>query len=1705
MVTHSSFPDSINNPLQGIYNPYEQGHNSCGNSGIASLNGQPSYDVVTMTLESNCVMRERGSRESDGITGGGTGVSFVFDQQWAKDLYNEQSGKPRNFSPEDKLGVAQLFLPKDEDKRAQAKALIEKILQDEPYFVDLGDTVWRDVPVNDALFGETEEDRQKITAYEVMPHHKQLFIPKPEGMSEVEFENRLYAFRKLVRKRAIEQNLHGRESETFEFASCSVSNVVYKAPVYGRYLASFTNRSGEEIEGYFQDFKESGFKAVIGTAHTRYPTNVARDIRFVQPLYGFDHNGEINTISGNIKWWEAFCRKISEEKYGAEVSEMLFPITDPGASDSYNFAEVYEFLRNAGYSHTYIESVMMPEAIRQGTDMVEEDIQRIIVNEAMFPPAQGPAHIIRIGMDGTGKTRLQATLDAGGYRPSRYQIVKDKFSEETYVVIGSEDGAVTFDESEIIARGRLGPGESIAYDLDESRIIYNDELKREAYEDAQKLGVNYEEQHSKIESFKPDISVAPKRLFPDENEMLFRQHIAGYTRDEVDTMLYPMAKGGAEPKSSMGAVGAPPSLSPFFHHLHQYFRQFFAQVTNPPIDPIREKDVTALRTFLPISALNIIDTESGKTLDYLELDTPFITNNAYEQLEGRLGKKNIEFIDAVFDVDGPEDALEKRIEDIKSQALAAARQGRPLVISDMAMDYDHAFIDMEKVVWEIHNHLLDHGVRDNTALIIRASSALSPHAHATLIGAGADSVNGYLAEENIWDMYRRGAFSEEKAQELIHEHFERTNALMTKVIANHGKAQDDGQLKIMSKMGISHVGSYRGAMLFHMEGIDESYMPGVTNKLGGITIQDRQAEIVKHHLERRDEETRLLVEQGLYNYRQGGLPQAVTPQMTAKLQQACQQGNEKLFREYLGLVNRNISLPEWYGEEIADNLQHNRPIFGTDLFTIKSDLNPLRVKDVSSVSEIVQTYGTAPMSIGALSMEAHGAAAAGSNMVGALHEGGEGGLPNYATQESGDNPNASSFQSASGRFGQTIEAIGNSGIKEINIKMSQGAKPGEGGQLGGEKVGGMIQILRDVAAGTVLISPPPNHDIYSIEDLKQHIYTLKQANPNARICVKLTAKPGIGQIARGVALAGADKIHISDASGGTGSSPLTSIQNAGGSVEEGLAEVQQALMNSGIRGRVKLSADGRVDSPMRSFVLRLLGADDIQFGTDPLRAVGCDYLKDCHTNTCPPGIATQDPKLREHFKGVPEDVANFYILMAQSDQKFLARLGLRTIEEVTGRTDLLEYIGNEAVEAVIGKKYKKQYERLLARYGKEGADCRCTLKPGERNEVEDTLDQKIMEKNSDLLNGQKHIVVENITPDKRSVGVRLSYEVYKRFGREPRSFEEWQAQDLAMRKATNDNSEGSVPEWKHHLQKFTVQIVKTLFGSFIDVNLKEPEIDEPILKRHPHITTLKDHTLTLRFKGSAGQDFGAFLAKGITAVLEGAANDGFGKSLSGGILVVKPAEDSPYRKEGHKHAAVGQSALYGATAGEVYICGTVGQRFGVKATGQLSFVCEGEDLTDTGISDRMPTAKNDANACEYMTGGTGVYLGAVGGNFGAGMSGEARAYVYDPEKKLGNNFNRESVKTITIISGTKAEAKLKTLIQNQYKYTESQKVSDLFYSRAANGRMVWDERKWENQRDNFRYVVPIGQEDEDDLPPPSEPEDFAKSLPLWHGPHAIAA
>jgi glutamate synthase domain-containing protein 2/formylmethanofuran dehydrogenase subunit C len=1344
-----------------------------------------------------------------------------------------------------------------------------------------------------------------------------VFVGVSSAFSRADFERRLYLLRQVAENAIEFGELPDRAREDFYICSLSVGRLVYKGML-----------TAIQLRHYFKDLRDPAFISPLAMVHSRFSTNTFPSWRLAHPFRLLAHNGEINTLRGNRNWMRARTGSLQSDSLGGELQKM-FPILTESGSDSATLDNALQFLANNGRSLAHSVLMLIPEAW-QKNDMMDADRRAFYEYHAcLTEPWDGPASIAF-----TNGEQIGAVLDRNGLRPSRYYVTKDDL-----VIMASEVGVLPVDPQRVKKKWRLQPGKIFLIDMKQGRIVDDHEIKDELV-DKRPWKRWLEENLIELEKL-PAPSFVPQ---PDHNTLLVRQHAFGYTHEDVKILLTPMALHGQEGLGSMGTDTPLACLSEKPQLLYNYFKQLFAQVTNPPLDANFEELVTSLYTYLGHEG-NLLD-ESPKASHLIKLKTPILSNTDLAKLR-EVQERNLRSVTLpmLFEAGGGEAALEKALATLCDSAAAAVKDGASiLIISDRGVDADHAPIPSLLATSAVHHHLIRQGTRTQAGLVIETGEAREAHHFCLLIGYGAGAINPYVAFETIADMHREKMLPPELSLDQAKK--------------NYIKAANKSIIKVASKMGISTVQSYRGAQIFEAVGISKQvidrYFTGTSSRINGIGLDVIARESLERHRHgyppiRVNGE--VLDNGGFYQWRRDGEYHMWNPDTVAKLQQAVRVTGLPTFKEYSKLVN--------------DEARHRCTIRG--LLNFKKS-TPVPIEEVEPAKDIVKRFVTGAMSFGSISKEAHENLAIAMNRIGGKSNTGEGGEdPNrFLRDANGDLRRSAIKQVASARFGVTTEYLVNA--DELQIKMAQGAKPGEGGQLPGHKVDEYIGKVRHSTPGVGLISPPPHHDIYSIEDLAQLIHDLKNVNPTARVSVKLVSEVGVGTVAAGVAKAKADHILISGDSGGTGASPLTSIKHAGLPWELGLAETQQTLVLNGLRGRVVVQTDGQIKTGRDVMVGALLGAEEFGFSTGPLIASGCIMMRVCHLNTCPVGIATQDPELRKKFAGKPEHVINFMFFIAEEVREYMAQLGIRKFEDLVGRSDLLEF-------ADVSSHWKAKYLDLSPiLYRPVGmADGAIRNIESQDHGLEFSLDNRklIQLAQPAIERGEKVYAELDIHNTNRTVGTTLSGEIAKKYGH----------------------------------------------------------------------AGLPHDSITFKFNGSAGQSFGCFLARGVTLLLEGDANDYVGKGLSGGRIAVFPPKNVSF--EASENIIAGNTIAYGAIDGELYLRGVVGERFCVRNSGAMAVV---EGCGDHG--------------CEYMTGGRVVVIGATGRNFAAGMSGGI-AYVYDDNAQFPRLCNHGHDALVELETADKEDdiITLRYLLENHVKYTGSTVAQAIL----AN---------WEKERKYFVKVMP---------------------------------
>ena len=1465
-------------PAQGLYDPRHE-HDACGMGFVANISGEKSHHIIEQGIQVLINLTHRGACGCDPETGDGAGILIQIPHKFfARECARLRFELPKPGS----YGVGMVFLPVERHERLQCEGIFERIVREEGLTV-LG---WRDTPCNGAAVGRIARVSQ--------PYIQQIFVGCAPGMDESAFERKLY----IVRKRT-ETEIAASEIEErgmFYIPSLSARTIVYK----GLLLAP-------QIANFYGELSDPDVTSALCLVHQRFSTNTFPSWQLAHPYRYIAHNGEINTLKGNVNWMHARQSVLKSSVFADELKK-VYPVISPGGSDSANLDNAVELLFQAGRDLPHVMAMLIPEAWA-GNPHIEADKRAFYEYHAsLMEPWDGPAAIAF-----TDGRIIGATLDRNGLRPGRYL-----FTNDGLVVMASETGVLDVTPDRVKIKGRLQPGKMFLIDTVAGRIIPDQEIKQ-LLASRQPYGEWLKQNQITLEQL-PE----PSRVHAsDHSTILSRQRAFGYTDEDLRMILEPMAARGEEPVGSMGTDTPLACLSDRPQPLFHYFRQLFAQVTNPPIDPIREEMVMSLMSYIGTEG-NILE-ETPENCHTLKLTQPILTNRDLEKLR-RVSRGDLLAITlpALFRVRDGEAGLQRALDELLQRASLAVESGYSLLIlSDRGVNQDYAPIPSLLSLAAVHNRLIKEETRTRVALIVESGEPREVMHFALLLGYGASAINPYLAIETLEDLALRDYLPEGINAEKAIRHFI--------------KAINKGLLKTFSKMGISTLQSYQGAQVFEAIGLSramvDTYFADTTSRLEGIGLDVLAREAaMKHEFGFQpitDFETELAVG-GSYQFRVNGEYHLLNPLTISKLQHAVRQSNFKTFQEYTDLI-----------DDQSRNLATLR-----SLMQIRKAEKPIALEEVEPAKEIVKRFTTGAMSFGSISKEAHETLAIAMNRIGGRSNTGEGGedAERFRPDSNGDLRRSAVKQVASARFGVNAHYLVNA--DELQIKMAQGAKPGEGGQLPGHKVDEVIARLRHSTPGVGLISPPPHHDIYSIEDLAQLIYDLKNVNPQARIAVKLVAEVGVGTVAAGVAKAHADVVLISGDSGGTGASPLSSIKHAGIPWELGLAETQQVLLLNDLRTRIRVQTDGKLQTGRDVVIAALLGAEEFGFATTPLIAMGCIMMRKCHLNTCSVGIATQDPALRKHFQGQPEHVINFFFFIAEQVRQHMAEMGFRTVDEMVGRVDRLDM--RPAVDhwkacgldlsAIL---YNPPVPARVARRCIEAQD----------HGLELALDHLLMECARPALEDRTPVEVGmGVRNVNRSVGSMLSGEIARRYG-----------------------AEGL-----------------------------------------PH------DTIRIGLTGSAGQSFGAFLAKGVTLTLEGDANDYVGKGLSGGRLVVFPPRDSTFAAE--ENTLIGNVVLYGATAGEAFFNGIAGERFAVRNSGATAVV--------EGVGD---------HGCEYMTKGLVVVLGKCRRNFAAGMSGGI-AYVFDDQFDFSEKrCNRASVDLEPVIEPLDIQV-VHTLVTRHHELTGSRRA-----------------------------------------------------------------
>lgn len=1491
---HQQFP--VAPVASGMYDP-DLARDACGVGFVADVSGKPSRKIIENGLHVLSSLAHRGAVGADPQTGDGAGILMQIPDAFFRRVCKDELSI--ELPPKGRYAVGFMYLPQNKSVRKAVENTIEKVTVDE------GQTFlgWRDVPINDQACGESA----RLT----MPAFRQCFIAASSDLkSDDDFERKLYLIRRVIDRRIrTEQKL---DRSKYYVASFSGRTVNYK----GMLMA-------DQVDNFYPDLTAKDMESALALIHMRFSTNTFPTWDLAHPFRMIAHNGEINTLRGNMNWMAARQMVMESPYYGKDLKRML-PIIMEGQSDSATFDTVLELLCMAGRSLPHAIMMMIPEAWSKKKEMPVERRAFYEYHATMMEPWDGPAAVAFTD----GKV-IGATLDRNGLRPARYIVTTDNI-----VIMSSEVGTLPVPPEEVAYSDRLKPGRMFLIDLQEGRIVSDDEVKGRI-ETQKPYGKWVEDQMIRLSRL-PD---PPFVYQPDHDTILERQRVFAYTAEDVMSVMRPMAINGEEPIGSMGVDAALAVLSEKPQPLFRYFKQLFAQVTNPPIDPIREELVMELTSYIGPEG-NLLD-ETPAHAHRIELEHPILTNNDLEKIRSiNQGRFSSITLNILFDPD-VKHGMRNRLDQICDEAAEAVRKGYNLIIlSDRGVAPNMAPIPSLLAVSAVHHFLIRAGLRTKTGLIIESGEPRETAHFAMLLGYGANGINPYLAFETLMDLQKEGALPELKNYKEARERYI--------------KAIGKGLLKIFSKMGISTLQSYTGAQIYEAVGLDSelvnTYFTGTHTRIEGMSIEMLEEETLMRHRNAYDSThyPGVLNPGGNHYWRKFGDNHLLTPTVVYKLQHATAAKDYELYKEFSSEVN----------QESSDRVTI-RSLFALDYIP-----QPIPLEQVEPATEIMKRFQTGAMSFGSISWEAHTNLAIAMNRIGGKSNTGEGGEDpiRFVVQENGDNMRSAIKQVASGRFGVTTHYLVNA--DDIQIKMAQGAKPGEGGQLPGHKVDDYIGKLRFSTPGVTLISPPPHHDIYSIEDLAQLIFDLKNVNPKARVSVKLVSSVGVGTVAAGVAKAHADHILISGHDGGTGASPVSSIHYAGTPWELGLSETHQTLVAEGLRDRVVVGTDGKMMNGRDVVVAALMGAEEYGFSTSALITQGCIMMRKCHLNTCPVGIATQDPELRKKFTGQSEHLVTYMEFIAEEVREYMAMLGFRTMNEMIGQVDRLREISPKDHWKARGLELTKLLTRPKPSFN-TGLYCSKEQDHG----LDKQIDHELIRLSEPALKRKEPVVIEMpVHNTDRTTGTMLSGRIAMEHGEEG----------------------------------------------------------------------LPDDTIDIRMKGYAGQSFGTFLNRGITLRLWGQANDYVGKGLCGGKLIVRLPEGSVM--DATKNIIIGNTCLYGATAGEAYFNGLAGERFAVRNSGARAVV--------EGVGD---------HGCEYMTGGRVVVLGETGRNFAAGMSGGI-AYIWDPDRTFQSRVNPAMVDLESLEDPADIDEVLH-MITRHHEYTGSLRAEHILQS-------------WPDQIQDFVKVIP---------------------------------
>ena len=1482
---------------QGLYDANLE-HDSCGIGFVANIRGNKDHSIIQDGLKILENLTHRGAVGADPTMGDGAGLLLQIP-----DLFLRQECKSLgiNLPEEGKYAVAQIFMAAEPDKQKYCEKILEDLIStsDEKF---LG---WRNVPVSEKAVSSSVNSSAPII--------KQAFVAASEkNFNQDAFERRIYVLRKQFSNKLRDDEASGRQ------------NILYVCSFSSRTLNYKGMLLSDTVGNYFPDLQDKRVVSALALVHQRFSTNTFPSWDLAQPFRMICHNGEINTLRGNVNWMNA-RKHIMTSKMLNDDLKKIWPVIAEGQSDSACFDNALELLVMGGYSLAHAMMLLIPESWKDNKLMDKNRRAFYEYNSSIMEPWDGPAAVAF-----TDGKQIGATLDRNGLRPARYFVTKDD-----KIILSSEMGVLPYPEDQIKEKWRLQPGRMLLIDLQKGSIITDEEVKKSLIEKHPYVSI-VDQNRVKLDDLR---KVEHEELNLSKKDKLDVQQAFGYTQEDIKFLIEPMINSAQEATGSMGTDTPLAVLSSKHKLLYNFFKQLFAQVTNPAIDPIREKMVMSLMSILgPRKNLLSVEPVNSKCL---MLDQPILSNNEINLIKN-IEKSDIGYKSFMLDATSVKQeglsGMKKTIERLKSNSEKAIIDGcNIIIISDRNISKDRYAIPMLLALSSVHQHLVRTGLRTKIGIAIETGEAREIHHYCVLAGYGADAINPYLAFETIKDLINAPSVS------VSYE----------EACKNYVQAIGKGILKVMSKMGISTYQSYNGAQIFDAVGLSNDfvneYFPGTPSKIEGLSIEDILTSTIECHARAYGQEPileNMLDVGGDYAYRLRGEDHVWTPTSVRDLQHAVRGKSQEKYDEYARAINEQA-------------IQKMTP---RGMFELNFAKEPLNIDEIESAENIVKRFATGAMSFGSISREAHTNLAIAMNRIGGKSNTGEGGeeTDRFNPMDNGDSMRSAIKQVASGRFGVTAEYLSNSDM--IQIKMAQGAKPGEGGQLPGHKVDETIAKVRYSTPGVGLISPPPHHDIYSIEDLAQLIYDLKNSNPEAAISVKLVSEVGVGTVAAGVSKAKADHVTISGFEGGTGASPLTSIKHAGSPWEIGLAETHQTLVLNGLRSRIAVQVDGGLRTGRDVVVGALLGADEFGFSTAPLIASGCIMMRKCHLNTCPVGIATQDKELRKLFNGQPEHVVNYFFFVAEEVRKIMAELGFKDFNDMIGQSEVLET--NQAIKhwKAEGLDFKNLFFKAKSWEGEDNFNSK-----EQDHNIYEILDREFIDKAKKAINNQKPIQIQSdIKNTDRSTGTMLSHEVAKKYGH----------------------------------------------------------------------AGLAHDTINIQLKGTAGQSFGAFLAKGVTLDLEGEANDYVGKGLSGGRIAIRPSLVSSIIPE--ESMIVGNTVLYGAIEGECYFRGIAGERFAVRNSGATALV--------EGAGD---------HCCEYMTGGIVVVIGDVGRNFGAGMSGGI-AYILDPNDQLQDLYNPEMIELETITEDNNINNdklldnhlfndmnRLNKLIKNHLHYTNSKKASEI--------------------------------------------------------------